>query len=65
MPEIMPAVMKQAALATEIMNKTEIPSSDRSQHMLESMQERMNFFASLKGGIQFDYDSVSRLVQCH
>lgn len=48
--------------ATEIMNKTEIPSSDRSQHMLESMQERMNFFASLKGGIQFDYDSVSRLV---
>ena len=49
-------------LATEIMNKTEIPSSDRFQHMLESMQERMNFFASLKGGIQFDYDSVSRLV---
>ena len=49
-------------LATEIMNKTEIPSSDRSQHMLESMQERMNFFASLKGGIQFDYESVSRLV---
>lgn len=49
-------------LATEIMNKTEIPSSDCSQHMLESMQERMNFFASLKGGIQFDYDSVSRLV---
>lgn len=49
-------------LATEIMNKTEIPSSDRSQHMLESMQERMNFFASLKGGIQFDYNSVSRLV---
>lgn len=49
-------------LATEIMKKTEIPSSDRSQHMLESMQERMNFFASLKGGIQFDYDSVSRLV---
>ena len=49
-------------LTTEIMNKTEIPSSERSQHMLESMQERMNFFASLKGGIQFDYDSVSRLV---
>lgn len=49
-------------LTTEIINKTEIPSSERSQHMLESMQERMNFFASLKGGIQFDYDSVSRLV---
>lgn len=49
-------------LATEIMKKTEMPSSDRSQHMLESMQERMNFFASLKGGIQFDYDSISRLV---
>ena len=49
-------------LVTEIMKKTEMPSSDRSQHMLESMQERMNFFASLKGGIQFDYDSVSRLV---
>ena len=49
-------------LATEIMNKTEIPSSERSQHMLESMQERMNVFASLKGCIQFDYDSVSRLV---
>ena len=49
-------------LTTEIMNKTEIPSRERSQHMLESMQERMNFFASLKGGIQFDYDSVSRLV---
>lgn len=49
-------------LATEIMKKTEMPSSDRSQHMLESMQERMDFFASLKGGIQFDYDSISRLV---
>lgn len=49
-------------LATEIMKKTEMPGSDRFQHMLESMQERMNFFASLKGGIQFDYDSISRLV---
>lgn len=25
-------------LTTEIMNKTEIPSSERSQHMLEFMQ---------------------------
>lgn len=49
-------------LAAEVMQKTEVPCSDRAQHMLESMQERMNFFASLKGGIQFDYDSVSRLV---
>lgn len=30
--------------------------------MLESMQERLEFFASLNGGIQFEYDHVSGLV---
>ena len=49
-------------LAAEVMQKTEVPYSDRTQHMLESMQERMDFFASLEGGLQFDYDAVSGLA---
>lgn len=49
-------------LAAEVMQKTEVPCSDRAQHMLESMQERMDFFASLEGGLQFDYDAVSGLA---
>ena len=49
-------------LAAEIMKKKSTPCSDRAQCMLESMQEQLEFFASLNGGIQFEYDHVSRLA---
>ena len=49
-------------LAEEVMQKRDVPHSDRAQRLLESMQERMNFFASLSGEIQFEYDACSRLV---
>lgn len=49
-------------LAEEVMKKTDIPRNDRAQRLLEFMQERMEFFASLNGGIQFDYDTASGLV---
>ena len=44
------------------MQKKELPHNDRAQKILEAMQEKIDFFASLKGGIQFDYNSISRLV---
>lgn len=49
-------------LAREIMQKKDMPNNDRAQRILEVMQEKIDFFASLKGGIQFDYNSISRLV---
>ena len=49
-------------LVAEVMQKTNVPHSDRAQRMLESMREKMEFFASLNGGIQFDYDAVSGLA---
>ena len=49
-------------LAAEIMQKKDMPHNDRAQKILEAMQEKIDFFASLKGGIQFDYNSISRLV---
>ena len=49
-------------LAAEVMKKKSMPYSDRAQRMLESMQEQLEFFASLNGGIQFEYDHVSRLA---
>ena len=49
-------------LAADVMKKKSMPYSDRAQRMLESMQERLEFFSSLNGGIQFEYDHVSRLA---
>lgn len=47
-------------LATEMMKKEKIGHSDRAQHMLNAMQERADFFASLCGGLQFDYNAISK-----
>ncbi len=49
-------------LAAEIMQKTDVPYSDRGQRLLESMQEKLEFFASLSGGVQFSYDVNAGLV---
>ena len=46
-------------LAEEMMQKTKVSHSDRAQHMLNAMQERADFFASLCGGLQFDYNAIS------
>ncbi len=49
-------------LAAEVMKQTDVPHSDRAQHLLDAMQEKMEFYASLSGGIQFFYEAVSGLV---
>lgn len=50
-------------LASEIMKNNDVPDSDRAQGVLEIMQERADFYASLNGGIQFEYDAASKLVR--
>ena len=45
-------------LAADVMKKKSMPYSDRAQRMLESMQERLEFFSSLNGGIQFEASSI-------
>ena len=49
-------------LSDEILSHADMPRNERMQHLLESMQERINFFASCNGGVQFEYDSLSGLV---
>ena len=49
-------------LAAEIMQKTDVPYSDRGQRLWEFMQEKLEFFASLGGGMQFSYDVNSGLI---
>lgn len=60
--EKIPISAQVVALAADVMKKKSMPYSDRAQRMLESMQERLEFFSSLNGGIQFEYDHVSRLA---
>jgi diguanylate cyclase (GGDEF)-like protein len=46
-------------LSTEILQHNEIPRNDRSQRLLDNMAEKLEFFASCCGGIQFDYDNLT------
>ena len=49
-------------LSEEILAHAEVPPNDRVQRLMESMQERIDFFASCSGGIQFEYDALSGLA---
>ena len=49
-------------LSDEILARADVPRNDRVQRLLNSMQERVDFFASCSGGIQFEYDALSKLA---
>ena len=49
-------------LSEEILAHAEVPQNDRVQRLMESMQERIDFFASCSGGIQFEFDALSGLA---
>lgn len=56
--------MKKRAqrLSTELLQNSNMPRSDRAQRELDSLREKMLFFASCCGGVQFEYDTISRSV---
>ena len=49
-------------LSDELLARADLPRNDRVQRMLESLQERIDFFASCSGGVQFEFDALSGLV---
>lgn len=49
-------------LSEEILAHAEVPPNDRVQRLMEVMQERIDFFASCSGGIQFEFDALSGLA---
>ena len=60
--DVMPYRFELNRLSEEILAHADLPKNDRVQNLLDTMQERIDFFASTSGGIQFEYDAVSRLV---
>ena len=60
--DAMPYRFELNRLSEEILAHADLPKNDRVQNLLDTMQERIDFFASTSGGIQFEYDAVSRLV---
>ena len=57
--------MKKRAqrLSTELLQNSNMPRSDRAQRELDSLREKMLFFASCCGGVQFEYDTISQSVR--
>ncbi len=60
--DVMPYRMDQNHLSDEILARADLPTNDRAQNILDVMQEQIDFFASVSGGIQFKYDAASHLV---
>ena len=60
--DAMPYRFELNRLSEEILAHADLPKNDRVQNLLATMQERIDFFASTSGGIQFEYDAVSRLA---
>lgn len=60
--DAMPYRFELNRLSEEILAHADLPKNDRVQNLLDTMQERIDFFASISGGIQFEYDAVSRLA---
>ena len=60
--DAMPYRFELNRLSEEILAHADLPKNDRIQNLLDTMQERIDFFASTSGGIQFEYDAVSRLA---
>ena len=56
--------MKKRAqrLSTELLQNSNMPRSDRAQRELDSLREKLIFFASCCGGVQFEYDTISQSV---
>ena len=49
-------------LSSELLQNSNMPRSDRAQRELDSLREKMTFFASCCGGVQFEYDAISQSV---
>ena len=49
-------------LANEILSNADGPRNDRMQRMIGYMQERIRFFSECSGGIQFDYDAITKIA---
>lgn len=60
--DVMPYRFELNRLSEEILAHADLPKNDRVQNLLDTMQERIDFFASTSGGIQFEYDAISRLA---
>ena len=60
--DAMPYRFELNRLSEEILAHADLPKNDRVENLLATMQERIDFFASISGGIQFEYDAVSRLA---
>lgn len=60
--EAYPYWSEVSRLSDEVLSQADMPNNERTQRMLESMQERIDFFASCNGGIKFEYDAISGLV---
>ena len=60
--EAYPYWSEASRLSDEVLSQADMPKNERMQRLLESMQERIDFFASCNGGIEFEYDAISGLV---
>lgn len=60
--DVMPYRFELNRLSEEILAHADLQKNDRVQNLLDTMQERIDFFASTSGGIQFEYDAISRLA---
>ena len=49
-------------LSSELLQNSNMPRSDRAQRELDSLREKLIFFASCCGGVQFEYDTISQSV---
>ena len=49
-------------LSAELLKQNNMPRSDRAQRELNYVREMLIFFASCCGGVQFEYDTLSRSI---
>ena len=49
-------------LSSELLRNSNMPHSDRAQRELDFLREKLIFFASCCGGVQFEYDTLSQSV---
>ena len=49
-------------LSAELLKQNNMPRSDRAQREMDILREKLIFFASCCGGVQFEYDTLSQTV---
>ena len=49
-------------LSSELLKQNNMPRSDRAQREMDILREKLIFFASCCGGVQFEYDTLSQTV---